>query len=109
MKKLIALLAVCIFTLSAITGFGEEADYTGSTWYMGHTTLLKIAVYMVLIALFIFAGRMLRRTGTGDSVDAGGSRYGGGSVDTRNGSIPYFSGDSRVFRGLCVYPFHLEE
>ena len=34
MKKLIILLAVCIFTLSAITGFGEEADYTGSTWYM---------------------------------------------------------------------------
>ena len=34
MKKLIILLAVLIFTLTAFAAFAEEADYTGSTWYM---------------------------------------------------------------------------
>ena len=34
MKKLIVLLALLIFTLTAAAAFGEETDYTGTTWYM---------------------------------------------------------------------------
>ena len=34
MKKLIALLAALILTLTAVAAFAEETDYTGTTWYM---------------------------------------------------------------------------
>ena len=46
MKKLIALLALLIFTLTAAAAFGEETDYTGTTWYMIREDVANGSVYL---------------------------------------------------------------
>ncbi len=46
MKKLIALLAALILTLTAAAAFGEETDYTGTTWYMIREDMANGSVYL---------------------------------------------------------------
>ena len=46
MKKLIALLAALILTLTAVAAFGEEMDYTGTTWYMIREDVANGSVYL---------------------------------------------------------------
>ena len=46
MKKLIALLAAFILTLTAVAAFAEETDYTGTTWYMVREDMSNGSVFI---------------------------------------------------------------